>query len=160
MDYTSKDYWNDRYCDEDSFEWISSGYGRQLEAIAETVGDKASRILVVGCGNSNLSADLHARGFTNMTSMDFSEICIEKQRAKNPQMDWRVMDVTCMQLDDGAFDAVIEKATVDAFLANERSQWDVGEAAADQVDRAMKAGTRLRRAQSGLNYIRTVNFRR
>ena len=33
-DYASKEYWNERYTEEDHFEWISSGYQKQLGAIA------------------------------------------------------------------------------------------------------------------------------
>lgn len=34
VDYASKEYWNERYTEEDHFEWISSGYQKQLGAIA------------------------------------------------------------------------------------------------------------------------------
>ena len=34
VDYASKEYWNERYTEEDHFEWISNGYQKQLDAIA------------------------------------------------------------------------------------------------------------------------------
>ena len=34
VDYASKEYWNERYTEEDHFEWISNGYQKQLGAIA------------------------------------------------------------------------------------------------------------------------------
>ena len=33
VDYASKEYWNERYTEEDHFEWISNGYQKQLDAI-------------------------------------------------------------------------------------------------------------------------------
>ena len=55
-------------------------------------------------------------------------------------MDWRVADVTAMadSFSEGQFDVVVEKATVDAFVANERSQWQVGDAAAYTIHKALK----------------------
>ena len=34
VDYASKEYWNERYTEEDHFEWISNGYEKQLGAIS------------------------------------------------------------------------------------------------------------------------------
>ena len=34
VDYASKEYWNERYTEEDHFEWIRNGYQKQLDAIA------------------------------------------------------------------------------------------------------------------------------
>ena len=34
VDYASKEYWNERYTEEDHFEWISNGYEKQLSAIS------------------------------------------------------------------------------------------------------------------------------
>ena len=74
VDYASKEYWDERYKEEDHFEWISNGYGKQLDAIVAKIGSVESRILVVGCGNSRLSVDLRSRGLENITSTDFSEV--------------------------------------------------------------------------------------
>lgn len=40
-------------------------------------------MLVVGCGNSSLSGDMFDDGFSNITSMDFSELVIDEMRQKN-----------------------------------------------------------------------------
>ena len=61
----------------------------------------------------------------------------------HPDMAWRVADATDMTAAfcDSQFDIVLEKATVDAFVANERSQWEVSDAAADTVHKALKVWT-------------------
>ena len=74
VDYASKEYWDERYKEEEHFEWISNGYEKQLDAIVAKIGSVESRILVVGCGNSRLSVDLRSRGQENITSTDFSEV--------------------------------------------------------------------------------------
>jgi hypothetical protein len=55
-------------------------------------------------------------------------------------MEWVVADMTDMSemYADCAFDVVIEKCTFDAFLANERSQWEMEEETAEKVDSALK----------------------
>ena len=70
----------------------------------------------------------------------FLQVCIKKQREMHPDMDWRVADATDMTevFPDSEFDVVVEKATVDAFVANERSQWQVGDAAAHTIHKALK----------------------
>ena len=75
----------------------------------------------------------------------FLQVCIKKQREMHPDMDWRVADATDMTevFPDSEFDVVVEKATVDAFVANERSQWEVSDAAAETIHRALKVRKRL-----------------
>ena len=63
----------------------------------------------------------------------------------HPDMDWRVVDATDMTdvFPDSEFDVVVEKATVDAFVANERSQWEVSDAAAETIHRVLKVRRRF-----------------
>lgn len=62
----------------------------------------------------------------------------------HPDMDWRVSDATDMKdvFPDSEFDVVVEKCTVDAFVANERSQWEVSDAAAETIHRVLKVRRR------------------
>jgi 2-polyprenyl-3-methyl-5-hydroxy-6-metoxy-1,4-benzoquinol methylase len=60
------------------FEWYSAW--RQLRPLFRAaVGSTAEsphggRLLVVGCGNSELSAQLYDDGFTNIVNIDFSKV--------------------------------------------------------------------------------------
>ena len=58
-------------------------------------GDK---ILVIGCGNSRLSADLYDIGYHNITNIDISDTVISQMinqnKKKRPDMQFLKMDVT------------------------------------------------------------------
>ena len=54
-------------------------------------------ILILGCGNSSLSADLKEEGFSNITSLDFSPIVIEHMQEKHPDMRWVEGDMRCLE---------------------------------------------------------------
>ena len=71
----------------------------------------------------------------------------------HPDMDWRVVDATDMtdSFSVSEFDVVVEKATLDAFVANERSQWEVSDVAADTIHRVLKV-RRIIGCDSGKNF--------
>ena len=58
------------------------------------------KILMLGCGNANFSADIYDHGYRNITNVDFSEVVINQMAQKNaktrPEMTWQVLDVTNM----------------------------------------------------------------
>ncbi|KAL8026594.1 hypothetical protein ABFX02_14G038400 [Erythranthe guttata] len=77
-------------------------------------------ILVPACGNSRLSEHLYDDGFRNIINVDFSREVISAMMRRNlrdrPEMRWRVMDMTDMQLSNGAFEAIIDKGGLDALM--------------------------------------------
>ena len=90
--YGEKTYWDQRYANEDKYEWYLS-YGQfkpQLLPhldVADYPSPSASdgrrarssvAVLVVGCGNSELSKQLFDDGFTDLHSIDYSEVVIDK----------------------------------------------------------------------------------
>ena len=131
IDYASVDYWDQRYAHEEHFEWLDQGYGPMLDLILRDVPDQTSRILILGCGNSRLSADLYDHGYHEIVSTDLSRVVIKNQSHKHRDktgLEWQVLDMTSMPEEDypdGSFDVVLEKTTLDSLLANERSQWTV-----------------------------------
>ena len=54
------------------FEWYSS-WPQLRPLLREALGATDSSLLVVGCGNSELSAQLYDDGFENVTNVDFSK---------------------------------------------------------------------------------------
>lgn len=125
--YTTKRYWDHRFEDEAHHEWLAS-YADIRERLAALVPDKAARILLVGCGNSSLPADMVADGYSNVIASDYSEVVVEKmaarQAAMSPQLAWRVEDMLHLTLDAKSVDVVFDKAAMDAVLAHGADVWD------------------------------------
>jgi EEF1A lysine methyltransferase 4 len=71
-----------------------------------------------------LTADLHRRGYTNQTSVDFSQVVIDAMKSKYAQLDtrWILMDVRELDLPDASVDLAVDKCTIDGFIHG--SLWD------------------------------------
>jgi len=65
-----------------TFEWYGE-YRPQLQPLLRKYIKPSSKVLNVGCGNSDLSADMYDDGFQNIVNVDFSEVVIEEMRRKN-----------------------------------------------------------------------------
>jgi len=129
--FRSEEYWNSFFVKrgDKPFEWYSSWpFLRPLLRAALGAAEGApqpytTRLLVVGCGNSDLSAQLYDDGFENVTNVDFSKVCIADMLRKNlrlrPRMKWLVMDATAMKFDAASFDAVLDKGALDALMGEE-----------------------------------------
>lgn len=126
--YKIKEYWDERFSKEDSFEWCK-GYSDFKDLLYKHVR-KVDRILMLGCGNSRLSEDMYNDGFKNITNIDYSPVVIEKMRKKCKglaEMKWLVMDITKLTFDRSSFDVILEKATLDALLVEETDPWSLSE---------------------------------
>ncbi|KAF7874212.1 hypothetical protein EAF04_002884 [Stromatinia cepivora] len=108
---------------------------------------KEPRVLHLGCGNSTLTYDLHTAGYRNQTSIDFSEVVIQRMSKKYSHLNttWTVMDVRNMKLEDGEIDVAIDKGTLDAMIHG--SMWDPPQEVrenvgcyVDEVARVLKPG--------------------
>uniref|UniRef100_A0A7S3JZ52 Methyltransferase type 11 domain-containing protein n=1 Tax=Aureoumbra lagunensis TaxID=44058 RepID=A0A7S3JZ52_9STRA len=113
FEYGKKETWDERYSQSEAeFEWLCSWNDELKNAINVKAG---SRILHVGCGTSTLGVEMVRNGY-QVTNTDYSEIAIQKMVKKYPQHIWCVADGTSMaQFSDNAFDAVVEKGTLDAL---------------------------------------------
>lgn len=91
----------------------------------------APAVLVVGCGNSDFSADLVSRGeipAASVTSIDFSQQVIDKMQQKHPELRWLTMDMCAMTAFAAeSFDMVIDKAAMDALVTDEGDPWNPNE---------------------------------
>jgi len=111
-DFTSKENWDKFFTirgSDDSFEWYAEW--PQLEApllsllrssTSSSESESSLQILIPGCGNSRLSEHLYDAGFHGITNIDFSKVVISDMLRRNirgrPDMRWRVMDMTQMQV--------------------------------------------------------------
>lgn len=85
-----------------------------------------------------MTADLHALGYKNQTSVDFSPVVIRAMSEKykgleGEEMKWEVMDVRDIKLGDGSVDVAIDKGTLDAMYHG--SLWDPPEDVRENVGR-------------------------
>ena len=127
--YREQSYWEKRFQSEDEYEWLC-----KFEDVKEYIFrdiNFTDRILVLGCGNSTFSADLYDAGYSNVTSVDFSQVVIESMRTKyissHPALKWVVGDVRDLKLLDSTFDVVIDKACLDALVCDEGDPWNPNE---------------------------------
>jgi SAM-dependent methyltransferase len=118
-EFRSREYWDSFFLERSrsggAFEWYGSW--KEMQPLLKprlTAGKPAAdvNVLVVGCGNSSLSADMYDSGFTSIVSVDFSESVIAQMTVENasrPGMRWEVMDIKAMSFPDASFDVVVDK---------------------------------------------------
>lgn len=88
---------------------------------------------MLGCGNSTLSQDMYADGYTDIVNVDYSSVVIEQMRARHPEMEWLEMDVRSLKFADGAFDVAIDKGTMDAMMTAKGDIWNPPQQVVDDV---------------------------
>uniref|UniRef100_A0A7S1B136 Methyltransferase type 11 domain-containing protein n=1 Tax=Noctiluca scintillans TaxID=2966 RepID=A0A7S1B136_NOCSC len=121
--YGKTEYWEERYTrDPEPFDWYQRWAGLK-DTFAEYV-QPHQNILMLGAGNSRLSEEMYEENYHNITNIDISPVCVkamqEKYRDKSG-MSYQQMDARAMDLPDGRFDVVIDKATLDSVLCGEGS---------------------------------------
>ena len=128
-DYKSVTYWDGRFEKEDEKEWLCD-FGviraQLLQVVPETTyrGGESDATLVVGCGNSRLSADMAATGF-NVVSIDYSETVIQRMKCRFPELQWRCMNMCDLKFNDKSFPLIVDKAGMDALVADEgKDPWN------------------------------------
>mmetsp|Transcript_36141 Transcript_36141/g.60916 ORF Transcript_36141/g.60916 Transcript_36141/m.60916 type:complete len:404 (-) Transcript_36141:307-1518(-) len=109
-------YWDDLFETQvgDATEWLVS-YDT-ISAHVEPYLEASKKILVVGCGNSDLSTGLYSDGYRHVTSMDISPVVILQMKEKfgdHSEMQWHVEDVLEMSYPDNSFDVVVDKSLLD-----------------------------------------------
>ncbi|XP_047377763.1 eEF1A lysine and N-terminal methyltransferase isoform X2 [Sciurus carolinensis] len=134
-EFGSVDYWEKFFQQrgKKAFEW----YGTYLElcGVLHKYIKPRERVLVIGCGNSELSEQLYDVGYQDIVNIDISEAVIKQMKERNasrrPQMSFLKMDMTQMEFPDASFQVVLDKGTLDAVLTDEE------EKTLQQVDRML-----------------------
>lgn len=126
--YASKSYWDEAYTGHKYGE-VHEWYGgwadldtnnNTLSSLLRPLIAPSSRIMMLGCGNSNMSVDMYREGYHSTVNIDWSEAVIDRMRSMYANLDgleWHAMDATAMNLSAGSFDTVIEKGLLDALFA-------------------------------------------
>lgn len=112
-DFTSRENWDKFFAlrgTGDNFEWYAE-WPNLRDPLLALLGDcgaaaeeaaAAPEILVPACGSSALSERLYDAGFRRITNVDFSRVVVtdmlRRHARARPEMRWRVMDITNMQV--------------------------------------------------------------
>jgi len=142
--YSKNEFWEERYQKAEAhYDWLQRYYPscneRPLrDLILENVsGD--DRVLIVGCGVSNMTRDMFEDGYENITSIDRSFWAIKVQNELNQypnDLKYTQMDVRDMSFKDGSFDVVIDKALLDCIICGPEPQ-KVSEAMLSEINRVL-----------------------
>ena len=80
-------------------------------------------MLIPGCGNSSLGAEMYDDGHVNITNADVSAVVVnlmQERFADRSEMEFTVMDATDMEyIPDMTFDLVVDKALFDCQLCSD-----------------------------------------
>jgi ubiquinone/menaquinone biosynthesis C-methylase UbiE len=87
---------------------IADRYARDLVERARPIG-ASDRILDLGCGTGIVARVLRERlgGAASIVGVDARLPMVEKARAMEPELDWRVGDAGALPFADGSFDLVL-----------------------------------------------------
>jgi SAM-dependent methyltransferase len=151
-DFSQRSYWEERFKEEEEYDWLCDfealhpGLRKLLDGSGAGSG---ARILVIGCGNSNFSADLYDAGYHQVTNIDFAASVIarmaDKNRGERPEMRWLEMDMLHMTFEDGFFDMVIGKGSLDALHASIADVWHPNAKLREQTDHFLRGVRRVLR---------------
>lgn len=121
--YGRVQFWDMRYAEEhEPFEWYY-GYEYFRETIRESIPlDK--RVMIAGCGSSNMLGDMADDGYENLVGGDISRVVLAqlKYRYKDyPQITFFQGNILDTDLPESSFDAIIDKALFDSLLCTQTS---------------------------------------
>ncbi|MCO5609203.1 hypothetical protein L7F22_063426 [Adiantum nelumboides] len=140
--YGDPSFWDRTYAKEsEPLEWYQSysDFAQLLKRYIPTT----SRVLMVGCGNAEISEDMVKDGYEDITNIDNSAVVIDAMQKKYQsvsQLKYETMDVLDMSpLDGDSFDSVIDKGTLDAIMCVVGGPYNVGLMMAE-VFRVLKPG--------------------
>lgn len=144
--YGEKEYWNSRYdkTPKDTFEWFQPW--PQIRQYVSKYFINKGPVLNIGCGNSNMTNDLLADGFSKVTGIDYSQTVITqmKQRTgsasdQSLRIEFLTMDVASMSFSNNTFDFIFDKGTIDTLLCCDNGGKAVF-AAMKEIARVLKPG--------------------
>ncbi|KAI8624745.1 S-adenosyl-L-methionine-dependent methyltransferase [Xylariaceae sp. FL1651] len=122
-DFEKQSYWRDRFASETSFEWLTSSATFMSIIEPYLSSSQSQRILHLGSGTSDLHTYFRARGYLDVTNIDYEPLALDRGRQLEErafgdvQMKYAVADVTKLHVnlpESNLYDLVVDKSTVDA----------------------------------------------
>lgn len=83
---------------------------------------------------------MYQAGYTYITNMDYSSVCVENMADRNADctgMSWVCMDARHLAFPDSSIDVVMEKGTLDSMLVEERDPWNISDASAQLLHQVL-----------------------
>lgn len=123
--YGQKSYWEERYQnDAEPFEWYQRYITIKPLLLPVLAQFDHPRVLSIGCGTSRLSEDLYAEGVKQVHGIDYSDACIRQMQDRYSEyqdLKFSCMDCRNMGFEEGHFDVVFDKGTLDSILCSENA---------------------------------------
>jgi len=143
--YGSVNYWNEAFNKggdfQEAFDWLASWSDLQKEI--QSVLSKDARLLIPGCGNAPFQLDMYDAGYENLVCGDNSPVVIDQMKAaceaSNRQIQWDLIDATCMPYESSSFEGVLDKALIDCLHCCKDST-QILRRYLDEVFRVLKPG--------------------
>ncbi|XP_030063228.1 eEF1A lysine and N-terminal methyltransferase isoform X1 [Microcaecilia unicolor] len=147
-DFGSVQYWEGffRKRGKRTFEWY--GALPELGGVLQRYLRPKDKVLVVGCGNSELSEQLYDVGYQHLVNIDLSEMVIRQMTERNvtrrPTMSFFRMDALQMEFPDAYFQVVLDKGTLDAILTDtEAATLQRADSMFAEIGRVLQVGGRF-----------------
>lgn len=165
-EYTKIDYWNSRFAQEESYDWLVTF--EDIEALLREYipTDRPIRVLHLGCGNSPLSTNLKTmlQPGSYLCNQDYSQVLISSMKKLHGEIpgefEWMVGDMTDLGSAGfllASFDVIIEKASLDALTVNEGDPWNPREEVVENVAKVMRGVTDLLKGDDGSIFL-SISF--
>ncbi|XP_072245966.1 eEF1A lysine and N-terminal methyltransferase isoform X1 [Leuresthes tenuis] len=122
-EFSSAEYWEKFFKKrgERAFEWY--GDYNKLCGVLHKYIKVQDKVLVVGCGNSELSEQLYDVGYRHLTNIDISETVVTHMNQRNaerrPGLIFHQVDATQTPYEDASYQAALDKGTLDAMASEE-----------------------------------------
>lgn len=101
--YGDPEYWEERYKTSEgkTFDWLED-YDSLKDIFLKSLKEN-SKILMLGCGNSELSEKMYINGYKNIINIDISKVVIDQMQKRNedkPEMKCNIKRVSygCVKL--------------------------------------------------------------
>ncbi|CAJ1060095.1 eEF1A lysine and N-terminal methyltransferase [Xyrichtys novacula] len=143
-EFSSAEYWEKFFKKrgEKAFEWY--GDYNSLCGVLHKYIKVPDQVLVVGCGNSELSEQLYDVGYKHLTNIDISETVVTHMSQRNaerrPGLIFQQVDATQTPYEDSSFQAVLDKGTLDAMASEEEGM--LARSMLTEVGRVLSVGGR------------------
>ncbi|XP_056133670.1 eEF1A lysine and N-terminal methyltransferase [Lampris incognitus] len=122
-EFSSAEYWERFFKKrgEKAFEWY--GDYNKLCGVLHKYIKLQDKVLVIGCGNSELSEQMYDVGYKYLTNIDISNTVVthmsQRNAARRPELTFQQVDATQTPYEDASYQATLDKGTLDAMASEE-----------------------------------------